>query len=87
MAPSVKHPILDFGSDHDLTVMRSHAQRGAYLRFFPSPAARPVLLLSLSLTKKKKEEEEEVEEEEKEEEGKKKKGEGEEEREKKEKLN
>ena len=43
MAPSVKHPTLDFGSGHDVTVVGSSPASGSAL------TAQSLLLLSLPL--------------------------------------
>ena len=46
MAQSVKHPVLDFGSGHDLSVVRSSPASGSTLSV---ESARASLCLSLSL--------------------------------------
>ena len=56
MDQSVKHSTLDFGSGHDLTVVRSSpaagcalSEEGAWDSLSPSLPAPPLLVLSLSL--------------------------------------
>ena len=60
MAQPVKHLTLDFGSGHDLGIMRSSPQLGSALSrestqdsVSPSPSASPLHALSLSQIKKK----------------------------------
>ena len=55
MAQSVRHPALDFGSGHDLRVMRSSpmlaSARSMELKMLTLPFPLPLLTLTLSLKK------------------------------------